>query len=519
MSFDVSRAVEWKRVRSFSRRHSLFVAVFLLVSIGFPLVYLNRPFHIDEALFVVVGREIADGSALYTGVIDHKPPAIFYLAAAVSTLGVETYLALRILTAVVTLLTGVVVLWLGTRLYDETVGMAAALLFVVGSYLPHFDGFYFLTEPYATFCTVVAAALYLTARSRWSDVAVGVALGVGVMFNQTTFLFGAAVVAFSVFRLWLPEHRSHAALVDTTTRLLAIGVGFLAVVGLVVAFFAAIGSLTAFVTYAFVVPLTQYNPPFDLRGHVFMTLSFLPVWLLAFAMVVRSIRNLAARTGDEATLFVALWLAFISYPGLTGFVGDHKMLFTFPAVALLAARAIDLLWHTEAVAARVRSVTDRVRGRPGARVSSSTVVVLVVVVGLVVATVGFNAAYAAVFLTGSIDDQAAEAKQLDPYIEGPVYALPFFYQFAYFTEDTSPPETFVGGVYSEELAAQVISDLEQQSVDYVIVHKGHIDESGAVVGDNFFGPTEEPVAAYIDANYEPVGESEDYVVYRRQDRG
>lgn len=507
------------RAWAFLQRHPVYAFVFGLLAVGFPLVYLHRPFHIDEVLYIVVGQELVDGTALYTGVIDHKPPAIFYLAAAVSTLDVESYLALRLLTALVTLTTGLVVLWLGTSLYDERVGMAAGLLFVVGSYLPHFDGYYFMTEPYATLCTVVAAALYLVVRSRWADVAAGVALGVGVLFNQTVFLFGAAVLAVSLLGLRYPEHRTRAALVSQSVRILAIGVGFLAVAVVVVAYFASIGGLAAFVTYAFVVPLTQYSPPFDLRGHVFMTLSFLPVWTLALVVALRSLWRwgLEERTGDESTLFVAVWLAFVSYPGMTAFVGDHKMLFTFPAVALLAARGLDLLWRTDGVRDRVASLVAGVRDRSTGPVSRSTAVVALVVVGVVVATAGFNVAYAALFLDGSIDHQAADARQIDASVDGPVYALPFLYQFAYFDDDASLPETFVGGVYSDALADRVIADLESQSVEYVVVHRGHIDDSGDIVGDNFFGPTEEPVAAYVDANYEPVEQSEEFVVYQRRE--
>jgi 4-amino-4-deoxy-L-arabinose transferase-like glycosyltransferase len=167
---------------SLEERSLLFLLTFLLAGVGFPLLYADQPLHIDETIFIVMGQSIADGSELYTGVIDHKPPGVFYVASVLSTLGFESYVAFRALTALVVMTTGALVFRLGTILYDEAVGMVAGVLFLVATYLPHFDGFFFLTEPFAVCCTVVAATLFLTSTSLRSRVGVGVALGVGVLF-------------------------------------------------------------------------------------------------------------------------------------------------------------------------------------------------------------------------------------------------------------------------------------------------------------------------------------------------
>ncbi|WP_142861245.1 ArnT family glycosyltransferase [Salinigranum halophilum] len=506
-------------LRSFEGQSLLFATVFVLVGVGLPLLYADQPLHIDETIFIVIGQALAEGAELYTGVIDHKPPGVFYVASAISALGFETYLAFRAVTALVVVVTGLLVFRLGTMLYDEPTGMVASVLFLVATYLPHFDGFFFLTEPYAVCCTVVAATLFLTAERVRSHVGVGVTLGIGVLFNQIVFLFGAAILAFATLRLWLLTDRSRVEFARTGSHVVAIGVGFLAVVGAAMVSFASTGALAEFLTYAFVVPLTRYDPPFLVTGHVYMALSLLPVWLVAVGMVVRTLVRLRARRVDEATLFVALWAAFIAYPGLTQYGGDHKMLFTFPAVALLTAVALRLGWRSAAVRSRVGSLVARARGRPDVSVSVRTLVTVLLVGGLVVSAVGFNVVYGAHLVDDNIAEQRAAVQQIDQYVEGPVYAFPFFWQVVYFADDVSLPNTYVGGVYTDGLARTVVDHLDEERVAYVVVPAGHVTDSGDVRGNRFFRDTDTQVATYIETHYEPVTETDEYVVYRRQGDG
>jgi hypothetical protein len=334
---------------------------------------------------------------------------------------------------------------------------------------------------------------------------------------QVVFLFGGAILAFACLRLWLPEHRTRDALVGTATRILTIGVGFLVVVGAALAFFASTGALVELLRYALVVPLLRYDPPFLVTGHVYMTLSLLVVWPLAIAMIARSLRRLRTRQADEATLFIGLWAVFVAYPGLTQYSGDHKMLFTFPAVALLAAAALRLAWHTPALRARLRSLVARARGRSDATVSVLTVVAVLFIAGMVVATVGFNAMYASNLLDENIADQRAEAQQVGQYVDGPVYSFPFFWETVYFNEDVSLPDTHVGGVYTDGLAQTVIGHLEEERLEYVVVPAGHVTDAGSIEGNRFFSDTDSRVGSYIETHYEPVAETDDYVVYRRHD--
>lgn len=47
------------------------------------MIYLTQPLHFDEAVYLTIADQTAQGKGLYGDVYDHKPPGVFYLALAV----------------------------------------------------------------------------------------------------------------------------------------------------------------------------------------------------------------------------------------------------------------------------------------------------------------------------------------------------------------------------------------------------------------------------------------------------
>ena len=495
--------VRWKTV---------YIALFAALSVGFPAILVSQALHVDESLYLVLGEQIAGGADLYVDTLDHKPPAIFYIAAGAATMFEQPHVPLRLLTYLVVAVTGLLVLRLGTRLYGPKVGMLASLLYVLGSYLPHFDGYFFMTEQYVALCTVVAAGLFLRESTIRTDVGVGLALGVSVLFNQATFLFGGAILCyFSIVLLTTDDRRDDA--LRLMKRTLAIGGGFLLPVGVTLGAFAAVGLLGPLLRYALVVPLTQYHPPFNLSGHVRMTLSYFPVWVLALAgLVLVGVRVIQTRTADRSA-FVACWAVFLSYPGMAHFAGDHKLLYVFPPVAILAAVTLRWFWRNAELrlSLPVRSYRD------GAGREQLATLALV---SLAVATVGagaFNVVYGSMVLDETIEDQRETASGIDEVAEGQLYTFPFAFDIVYLGEGLTSPKMYAGGIYSPALADRVTTTLERKKVPYVAVHLNYVTDEGKIRGSGYFAASETKVGKYIGRNYERVGKRGQYVVYQRVD--
>jgi len=496
---------------------ALYVVAFVLLGGVLPLLFLRLPLHFDEGIFLVVGDQWADGVPLYAGITDHKPPAIFFLVYLAESVVEYPHFLLRGLTYLTVAVTGVLLFHLGRELAGRTLGMVASLVYLTATYMPHFDGYFFITEPYSNLAIVLAAVLLLEDRPAL-DVLAGAAMAVGVLFNQTVFLFGLAFVVFHALLLRDPEHRNRGYLLETLVRFLVIGTGFLVPVGLTAAYFYANGLLRELFYYAFYLPLTGYSPPFQLYGHLLAAASLLPAWLLVLGVVAQEgWRLVQGTTRNEGVLFVVCWAFFVGYPGATTFAGDHKLLFTFPAVGLLTAIGLQRVYRAfeDADGTIAVGLTPR---RVGAGSVSLLTVVLTGLVLVTAASTGVNAYYASNVLSSDISDERASVDEIAPYVDdGGVYTYPEPQSMVYYHNDSiTPVDTFVS-VYDETTRKEVVSDLERQQTPYLVVRDNHVAPNGSIyrTKDLYFKDHKAELVDYLNANYEPFTETDTWVVFRR----
>jgi len=487
-----------------------FLVAFLLATLGFPFLYLSQPLHFDEAIFLTIGEQLASGATLYTDIADHKPPGVFYLAAAVYALPGPPILLARLLTYGVIGASGLLVVRLGKHFLPPAVAQAAGVLFVVMSYLPHFDGYFFMTEQFAVLMILLAAVAFFR-ETVWSNILAGAALGAGVFFNQTVFLFGATIILFCLLRLRYSEHRSRDYITMWTKHILTIGIGFLTTIGVATLLLAAEGILEQTFYYSLVVPLTNYSTPFDMVGHLFALGSLLPVWLLTGGAVCWT--AVAVVRGDRVNdwfLFVVLWAAVMALPGIKAFSGDHKFLFVFPAIALVAVVATVKLWSVSVCQAeQFRRLGHQLPDRS----ALLTGVMVVAVVSMTFVAVAGNA-YALSNRAGEdIADQRATVTTAVEGLDGQVYGYNVQGDL-YALSDVRPGTTYLGTIYSDDIAQSKIDDLERQEIEYVIVQAGLVS-GREVVASGYWPDHKSVMVEYLNENYDPVRRTDNHVVFRR----
>jgi len=539
-----------------------FYVVFLALAVIQPLFYLRHPLLHDEMIYLVVGREVASGGVLYAGIADHKTPAIYYLSALLWETVPEPYLAGRTLVYAVHAATALLVFRLGS-LWGRPVAAIGSLAYLFGVYAPVFDGFVFMTEPFAVLF-LTAAVLWLFAKRRVTDLLAGLSLAFGVLFNQTVLLFGVVVICWSLTRLYARE---------TDRRTVAVRYGrvampFLTPLGLVALFAASQGTLAETLWYTFLLPLNHYDPPYFLNRQLLSAASYLPVWLLAGGTAFYVFRSIASRSFDTRLAFLSLWLVIMSVPGLQAFHGGHRYIFAMPAAAVLAGIGLCRLFSFLASGVRPLSrlewiglafavaaaetvltlvaansgyqylfllefgfavmlvgaivlsyVVVRWAGSLG-RLDTRQWVALVAGVFLVFSTVGGTVAIDGVGefrLNGEhIKTQSASAEELDEVVDGRFYQLgpPTSYELGYFGE-ARPARTFIAAPYGEPLADQVVKELERDKVPYVLVSSQQVVDGRIDPTHGYYPSAREPVVMYIEANYEPVAEHNGFVIYKR----
>ncbi|WP_311173555.1 ArnT family glycosyltransferase [Halobellus ordinarius] len=486
-----------------------FLSTFVVLLLGFSLLYLDQPLHFDEAIFLTIGEQIASGETLYADIADHKPPGIFVLAAAVYRLPGDPVIIARLFTYAITGVSGLLVVRLGREFCSRRAAQGAGILFIVMSFLPHFDGFYYLTEPYVVFTLLVAAVL-LGYDTLLAKAAVGVALGVGVLFNQTVFLFGATIILFYAIRLRYPDRRTRRYVTDSITEILAIGVGFLATMAVVLLVLASQGIVEETIYYSFVLPLTSYNTQFNYYGHALAFATLLPILLLAGGVLVNTgVSVVRGDRVDERFLFVVLWAGILSIPAIRAFSGDHKFLFAFPALALLAVTGLIAAYR------KTLENSDQLLRLPRVPDRSALISGLIVAVVLSTAVVsgGGNVYYGSLVVDDNIQNERDAVVPAVEGLDGPMYAYNVQAQL-YVHTDVEPGTSYIGTIYSEDLARNKISSLERNEVRYVLVREYEVS-GDEVVASGYWSGHKSIMTEYLNENYEPVRHTEEYVVFER----
>jgi hypothetical protein len=210
-----------------------------LLALAFAAPSLTYPLSRDQALYWYVGRDWLAGAVPYRDVVEHKTPLVYAVYALGIALTGETMWAIRATEIAATLVLG----WLASRL-AVTARRATLPAGALGASLLVASVFYYGYLPFQDqghseiWCALFAAAAVVAARDvrdpRRAALVAGLCLGLAFVAKPPALAFAPLVVAA------LHGRRAGVARWAPTASL-----GFLAVVGVVVAYFASRGAVAA----------------------------------------------------------------------------------------------------------------------------------------------------------------------------------------------------------------------------------------------------------------------------------
>ena len=265
-----------------SRIRWLLVAATLMVVVLMSAAALVRPLDRDEGAFLTIAQEILHGRVPYRDVFDHKPPGVYYLLASVLALtahGTVTaqLFAARGLALVADALTALGLFTLGKRWWRSSVGVAAALLWLLAA--PFYGGSQVFTEPFAVAPTIWAFVVMTRRQTVRAAFSAGLLLALGALFKQT------AILALPGLLILLYAGGASNRL---TSRRLLLSLALLAGVAapwcLALVVSAAQGALPDFLQDVIVINLVAYPPdsPASVQTGILTALiAFLALWIAA----------------------------------------------------------------------------------------------------------------------------------------------------------------------------------------------------------------------------------------------
>ncbi len=308
-------------MRFFLTRHRLLAA---LAAICVAAISIRAPFisnvGVDEAYYLVIGRQWLHGVPLYAGTYDVKPPLLFLLMAGAEALFGPTLLAAKALTTASVAITAFGLYLLGRRIAGELAGGAAALLYIfstlnLGGTLSPAE---LIMAPFTTFGMLMGlAALSNDGPQRiYSLLAAGLLFGAAACIKQTA-LFEA--VAFAPLLAWSCRANLLQACGAFAAGCCAVPAGF-------ALYFGAIGHLSDLFDMAAISALRRTSA------------SFAPAWSEAFRrMAIEALQILPA-----VILAACFWASRRRAPGDRARYGSAFLAaWTLGTLAgLLSARAM-----------------------------------------------------------------------------------------------------------------------------------------------------------------------------------
>lgn len=165
--------------------------------VAYTVLVMTKPISQDEGVFLTIGKYLNHGWLPYRDLVDHKPPAIYFLFAALFKIFGPSLWVAKIALILNTLGVSILIGKIGARLKSGS-GWYAATVFLF--LMTQFEGNYLIAEPFLLLPLLLSWWLLLRHKnsSRWLIIA-GMAAAIAVLYKQTA-IFSVVpllVVAFT----------------------------------------------------------------------------------------------------------------------------------------------------------------------------------------------------------------------------------------------------------------------------------------------------------------------------------
>jgi len=450
-------------VKSYSRSEIIFIILFTVLIFIVPIFYINSiGMSDDEAAYLVIGNRISNGSVLYRDVSDVKFPGTYYLAAFINSIFGKSLIAARIFVSIFHAASAIVIYFLGTKIKDKKVGMIASIFFLIAAYIPIFQGYFFKAEPFAVFFLLASALCFLKKGHR-NNLLAGVFLGIGVLFKQTAILLFGVYFLYYLLQLRFKDNQTKQYFLDSAKNLVLIFLGVTLSIIPVFLYFFLVGAMNEFLYYS-VYFLSFYNLPFQFLFKLNLWIngffSYLPIWLLFLGMLSFIFYEyLKGKKTDTKNLLLGLSAIILLYPAVT-IILNQRVLFAIPAISILAAIMFQRIYKN----LKKPNFSKKYK-----------LFFITILISTAVISAGLNTFLYTSFIEASnIDDQIKNFDEIKQYIDGKVHIFPNDNVLFFFSNFT-PAVKYLGLVFNDDMAQQVVKDLKANNVSFIVGEKNFIN--------------------------------------------
>lgn len=345
-------------------------AVTVLLVTHLPAVFLQSTIQ-DEAVYVVVAREMLRGGRLYIDVVDRKPPLLFWVYEQILRIfGTHNWVALHLVGMLWVLATMVGLFLIGRRVAGPQAGMVAALLYPVFQTYWEVGNLAFNGEVMMNLPLVFGFAIgFRPDRSRWRPALLlaGAMPALGCLLKQPAGIAGVPLGVYVLLRSY--RHSRGLNWKHSVLHALWLILGFVSVFAVAAVILGEEGLLRD----AFYWSVLDHDMPYGPLSSVFwerggrMSLAFAACCAPLLLGVWRSIRRSAQRARENPEWIALLvWLgAAIVGTAASGRFFDYYYIQLLPPLCLLAAPWLTAAWERDADASRTHWTYAAIAGCAG----------------------------------------------------------------------------------------------------------------------------------------------------------
>lgn len=259
----------------------------------------------DESTYLIIGRDILNGKALYTDVTDTKPVGIFLFYAGLEYLFGSSIFLKRLIFAILVGITGFLILKVSIKLFKQNkVAYAAGLIYIIYTSIWNYHGRSPNTELLFNLCTIASLNLFQT-KKYLSFISAGLILGIGFIIKYLV-LFDIAAFLLFFFIIENKDLKSKSFW-PVFGRYVAAGIAFLLPFAFVNLYFWLGDNFQNFYFITYELPKNYGGSPSLLRYFTMIADfigKFLPISILVFYVIFK--KNKPIET--QYKWFFALWI-------------------------------------------------------------------------------------------------------------------------------------------------------------------------------------------------------------------
>jgi 4-amino-4-deoxy-L-arabinose transferase-like glycosyltransferase len=450
----------WNKIKPKSYLEMIFIIIFILLSLVIPIFYISSiSLWGDEAAYLVIGNEIKEGAVFYRDIADVKSPGTYYIAAIIISIAGKSMIAARLTTVIFQALSALLILFLGLKIKDRNIGMMASILFLIAVYIPIFQGYYYMAEPFAVFFSILSVLCFFKNNNK-NNLLSGLFLGIAILFKQTTILLFGVYFLYYLINLRFSINRTREYTLKSTKKLFIIIFGMVFPLFLGFLYFIIQGATYDFLYYT-IAFLTDYKLPFIPMLLYYGFLSYLPIWILfIITTILITSKFLKGKNNDEKKLLLLIWSVVLLYPALT-IVFNQRVLFAIPPITIL----VSILLH---------KIYQKLKNKQTSK-KFKTIIIIFLFITSGISFVTNITTYNFITENFSQKEKIQNINEITKLINGKVYVFPPD-NVIFFFSNLTPGVKYLGQVFSEEMANQVVYDLQENNVNYIVGTLDYINE-------------------------------------------